>query len=116
MHRWLAVIAGGVALFGAVAAAPAGDEAAPPPAGRGARWVAGISGMHCGQAACVARAEAALAGLPEVAGAVVDFNTKRATLTLKPGASVSRANVSAALKQAGFGLTTLDPLAPRPTP
>jgi copper chaperone CopZ len=95
-----------VALLAALLALPV---AAQPTPATGARYQAGISGMHC-RADCLPEIRAALLGLPGVAAVEIDFNTKRAILIVEPGASLSRAKVSAALSGAGYGLTTLDRL------
>jgi copper chaperone CopZ len=107
-RRGEATIARSTAVF-LLAALLALPVAAQPTSAAGARYQAGISGMHC-RADCLPEIRAALLGLPEVAEVEIDFNTKRAILILEPGASLTRAKLSAALTDAGYGLTTLDRL------
>lgn len=44
--------------------------------------------------------------IPEVANVEVAFSSKTATITPKPGKTVSREGVAAALKEAGYGVTS----------
>ncbi|MDX2168482.1 MAG: heavy metal-associated domain-containing protein [Deltaproteobacteria bacterium] len=66
--------------------------------------------MHCRADGCLPEVRAALLALPGVADATLDFNTKTAIVSLAPGAALNRAAVSAALREAGYGLTTFDRL------
>ena len=63
-----------------------------------------ISGMHC--ASCVRRVEAAVAGVPGVASAVVNLATERADVVLEPSAERApvMAAVEAAVAQTGFAV------------
>jgi len=48
--------------------------------------------------------------LPAVADAEIDFDRKTATVTARPGLSLSRAGVAEALERAGYGVTTFETL------
>jgi Cu+-exporting ATPase len=59
----------------------------------------GIAGMSC--AACVARVERAIAGLPGVLGVTVNLSTESATVQYLPS-TVSRERISQAIREAGY--------------
>jgi P-type Cu+ transporter len=71
-----------------------------------------ISGMTC--ASCVRRVERSLAKVPGVASASVNLATERATVSYD-AASVSPADLMAAVERAGYGAQEQSPVASAPT-
>ncbi|HEU5440072.1 MAG TPA: heavy metal translocating P-type ATPase [Ktedonobacterales bacterium] len=71
-----------------------------------------ISGMTC--ASCVRRVERGLAKVPGVASASVNLATERASVSYD-SASVSPADLIAAVERAGYGAEERSPVAPAPT-
>ena len=64
--------------------------------------------------ACVEKVREAFGGLDEVAAVQVDFDTKTATLTAKPGRTLTRPAVEKALAVTAYGLVSFEEAAPAP--
>ena len=64
--------------------------------------------------ACVEKVREAFGGLDEVAAVQVDFDTKTATLTAKPGRTLTRLAVEKALAGTAYGTVSFEEAAPAP--